>query len=74
MRFALAISFLLGSSMLGVAQTTQSPLTPSIGEDLEARKQILQVCTQKADLNARLLPRDRPKYITDCINKAQIAR
>lgn len=73
MRFALAISLFLGSSVLSVAQTVQTPSTPSIGSDEEERKRILQVCTQKAGLNTKLLPRDRAKYIGDCINKATIA-
>ena len=72
MRFCLLIAILFGSTVMSLAQQAPSP-TPASTLSEDQKKKILQVCQQKADLLPKLSPRDRPKYIADCMDKAKPA-
>ena len=73
MRSVIFAAALIGAATPCLAQTAQTAQPPAAPAPTpEQRAAILQVCTQKADLNPRLLPRDRPKFIADCIDKAKI--
>jgi hypothetical protein len=57
-------------SSAATGQTNPAP-TPAPLTDQQKKAKIMEVCKQKAELNTRLLPRDRAKYINDCVDKAR---
>ena len=62
---------LLIAALSGAAIAQTNPLPPPVPlTDEQKKAKILEVCKQKADLS-RVVPRDRSKYINECVDKAQ---